>query len=43
MSDRLRGHTETIGERLERDLAALRKTHRTTAAGRRTRLSSWSA
>ena len=25
MSERLRGHTETIGERLERDLAALRK------------------
>jgi transposase len=25
MSDRLRGHAETIGERLERDLAALRK------------------
>ena len=25
MSDRLRGHTETIAERLERDLAALRK------------------
>jgi transposase len=25
MSDRLRGHTETIGERLERDLAALRR------------------
>jgi hypothetical protein len=25
MSDRLRGHTETIGECLERDLAALRK------------------
>ena len=25
MSDRLRGHTETIGERLQRDLAALQK------------------
>src|SRR5712691_5648690 len=25
MSERLRGHTETIGERLERDLAALRR------------------
>jgi hypothetical protein len=25
VSERLRGHTETIGERLERDLAALRK------------------
>ena len=25
MSERLRGHTETIGERLERDLTALRK------------------
>jgi hypothetical protein len=25
MSDRLRGHAETIGERLQRDLAALQK------------------